>query len=108
MVEGVGLNGWVKVSDSDWVHVAIGNERLIKGGIKSPKFALETTGGKCRLKKGQEQQVIALAEKWPVSSIVFVTVDDELALCYSLGGEHEFIKDIIVSSNGLKSCFVKF
>jgi cation transport ATPase len=86
VVEGVGMNGWVKVSEQDWVHVAIGNERLIKGGIKSPKFTAVQPGGRCVLKKGQEQQVIALAEKWPVSSIIFVTVDDELALCYALGG----------------------
>ncbi len=95
--DGVGVEGWVEVNGNDWVHVAVGNERLLKGGI-SFKSAGEHTqekekklvgANKCPLKKGQQQKIAAFIEKYPACTIVFVSVDDELALCMALGGEKD-------------------
>lgn len=42
--------------------------------------------GKCRLKKEQQLRLHEFISRHPAATVVFVAVDDELALCIALGG----------------------
>lgn len=85
------------VPGRDPVHVAVGNERLFKNHeklsfVRSPVVSeVKNSGatpykGKCVLRKGQEIELKQFVDTCPTSTIVFVSVDDEMALCLSLGG----------------------
>ena len=108
-MDGIGVQGWVDVKGEDPVHVAVGNERLFKDHQKlslgstseatpAPAAGKKATnmGGKCMLKKGQADQLKEFALKWESSSIVYVTVEDELAMCMALGGI-DFLSDYTVA-----------
>lgn len=105
-IDGVGVSGWVDIPGEDPVYVAVGNEKLFKGyeklslgtiqnenlPAKTPAAKNQDLAGKCMLKKGQVEKLKEFAEKWPATSIVFVTVDDELALCMAAGGTLGYVK----------------
>jgi heavy metal translocating P-type ATPase len=78
VLEGVGIEGWVKnpLDSSDWKHICIGNERLLKNN-----------GGKIY---GNKQQLAILDEAQMKSSgkvLLIVVIDDELKLLLSLSDE---------------------
>lgn len=100
-LDGIGVEGWVDISGQDPVHVAVGNERLFKGyerlGLNANKDSVfsnkpDKLGGKCILKKGQLEKLKEFAKKWGVCTVIYITVEDELALCMALGGLQLYIK----------------
>jgi Cd2+/Zn2+-exporting ATPase len=89
--DGVGVEGWVEYENGEWVHVAVGNDRMLKGFV-SLKQNNENNGGKamagagkCRLKKEQQIKLNEFISRFPTSTVVFVAVEDELAMCIALG-----------------------
>lgn len=93
--EGVGVEGWVEANPDEWVHVAVGNDRMLKNFVSlkqknEPDAKLNNApplkgAGKCRLKKEQQLKLNEFISKYPACTVVFVAVDDELAGCIALG-----------------------
>ena len=77
VLDGAGLEGWVEqgTSSSDWRHVAIGNERLLKSG-----------GGKAMVDSAMLSEIKDFEAKFRNSSIVYICVDDQLSAILALSG----------------------
>ncbi len=91
----------MRVDDDNIVHVAVGNERLFKGEFNFVENDISNAAerksldkrnvkqhipkGKCLLKDGQADDIREFVKDWKTNTIVFVVVEDELAMCIALG-----------------------
>lgn len=97
----MGVEGWVEVSPTEWKHVAIGNERLLKpqnvkvGKSNTPK-GREGSGelGRASVSPGERNAVDEFRQRNTGASVLFVCVDDELAAVLALAGGYSFISDV--------------
>lgn len=92
--DGVGLEGWVEAAPGEWVHVAVGNERMLQAHLPfmSASGHLDKSGkpvrgsSKVPVHKEAEKRVVDFHARWASNTVVYVSVDDELAMCMALGG----------------------
>lgn len=80
------------MTPGEWVHVAVGNERMLKTPLPFMAPHLEKGGkpvrgaSKVSVKREWQQRVIDFHARWSSNTVVFVSIDDELAMCMALGG----------------------
>lgn len=75
VMDGVGMQGWVEVGD-DWMHIAVGNERLLK-----------SHGGKVRPSKAMQKEIDAFVARFPGEMVLFVVIEDEIKAIMALAGD---------------------
>ncbi len=78
VMDGIGLQGWVKVND-DWKHIAVGNERLLK-----------VHGGKLRPSKRMQVAIDEFCVSHKQEVILYVVIEDEIKCLLSLSGSSYF------------------
>jgi hypothetical protein len=76
MVDGLGVEGWVAVND-DWLCVSVGNERLLR-----------SFGGRITLSEADQMTVRIFTETNVGATIVYICVEDDLAMILSLCGKY--------------------
>lgn len=84
VMDGVGMQGWVEVGD-DWMHIAVGNERLLK-----------SHGGKVRPSKAMQKEIDAFVARFPGEMVLFVVIEDEIKAIMALADQIRTDAELLV------------